>query len=225
MRRILYLMIILTTLCGCTKQITTMPASNSDVDNTTNEITSTNESSAIETNTEYEELTSGELLQNVLLNKATLQYYPNEVTGDRNSEAIHLKDLGFDYYAFSMIDINFDGEKDVCLYSTTREDQFLRVLFVEEGKVYASGIQTYGTEVVDEGYAIAERENKLLVEKANFQTQDNDVVLRIDYDFNIFQYNGVEVTAKEAETHRADYSMTPAIKYDMTEENIHTYVK
>ena len=166
------------------------------------------------------------LLQDALMNKITFQYYsydehyPYEL---KLSEPMYLKDLDPYCYAFSLVDINFDGQKDVCLYSSLYEEQFLRVLFVEEGNVYIGGIKTYGYEVNKDGYAVAENYRGFFVQKSILGKGNVDV-LRIEYDFGVYQCNGVDVSMEEAESYKGLFSMSLPEKYELTDENIKKYI-
>ena len=166
------------------------------------------------------------LLQDALMNKITFQYYsydehyPYEL---KLSEPMYLKDLDPYCYAFSLVDINFDGQKDVCLYSSLYEKQFLRVLFVEEGNVYLGGIKTYGCYVNKDGYAVGVNERCFIVQKSILGKGNVDV-LRIEYDFEVYQCNGVDVSRKEAQSYTGLFTMESPEKYELTDKNIKKYI-
>ena len=208
-KRICMIFIIVIVLTGCTKSTGTITLQNAISD---------------ENN---EDLKGKNPLQQALLNETTVQfysyntYYPDELN---LSEPFYFEDISSDYYAFSMVDINFDGQKDVCLYSTIYEEQFLRVLFVEEGKVYISGIETCGCEITVEGYAVGETEKMFLVQKSILGHNNVDV-LKIVSESEIYQYNGEDISLEEAESYKDKFSRAVPEKYEIIEGNILEYVK
>lgn len=208
MKRVFIIMMAVIALTGCTKSTGTITPQNTIP------------------NEKTEALKDKNLLQQAMLNETMVQFYNYDANYSDElilSEPFYFEDISSDYYAFSMVDINFDGQKDVCLYSTIYEEQFLRVLFVEEDKVYVGGIETCGCEITVEGYAVGETEKMFLVQKSILGRNNVDV-LKIVYETEIYQYEGEDISLEEAEFYKDEFSRELPEKYEITEENIIGYV-
>ena len=213
MKRFLCINLTLLFLCGCSRDIVT-----TNFEEKT--IPITDENTTEEPTTNAEVITGENLLQAAMLNEVyitDIQYPENKVL---------FKDLYWEWTEFSVVDMDFDGQHDVILYSDMNLDH-VRILYQVDDVVMVGGCS--GTDFFEDGYGGGEWDGGFVRRTAMAPKQEEQIVLgKSTYSSNAYyEHKGKSITEEEFDLLMLEYnfSSTPVIKYDLTEENIRKYVK
>ena len=153
------------------------------------------------------------LFQSILLNEKKTRFDDWTDYG-----YFYIKDWRDDYYAFSMVDFNHDGQNEICLYSQLNDGQGLDIISYKDGETVLFGVDAYCKTMYSDGYIGYYKSNKWLRYSLG-EFMEEDLLNRGNG-----YYNGVEISKEELEVRKKYYSTTYATKYELTKENVMQHV-
>ena len=200
-------------LCGCSREVST-------VDFETETETTTQEATTEETTTNAEVITGENLLQAAMLNEVYITdiQYPED--------KVLFKDLYWKWTEFSVVDMDFDGQNDVILYADMNTDH-VRILYQVDDSVMVGGCN--GISFFEDGYGGGEGDSSFVRRVAMAPNQEEQIIImKSVYSSNVYcEHKGESITLEEFNKLLEEYnfSTTPVVKYELTEENIRKFVK
>ena len=208
-RNIFLLSLLGVALCGCTANLntTTTDTESTNPNTTTESLTNETETQPVN------EMDVISLFQSILLNETKIRFTDWDDYG-----YFYLKDWREDYYAFSVIDFDHDGQNEICLYAGTSDGHGVDVIRYENGEAVLEGLDGYGMVAYNDGY-LGYSEDKSWV-RHTF-----DVFLYEQFYVDWLGYhNEMLISKEELEERKQYFSNIEAPKYELTKENIMQYV-
>lgn len=222
-KTIMIIALVGTVVCGCETNSST---TTNFVDVTLPEETTTAEITENTTMSEIEAVTPSineenviSLFQSILLNEQTIRFTKDYgFNSGFDYGYFYLKDWREDYYAFSVVDFNHDGQNEICLYAGTSDGHGVDIISYEKGEAVLIGMPAYSMIMYNDGYLGYSAENE-------WARKNLDMYLLEEFYTTWHGYhNEMEISKNELEERKQYFSNTEAPKYELTKENIMQYV-